>query len=405
MRVDRTSNARACADPAGRPPPRRAARDRDLPGALKGRRIAVVGAGIAGLTSAIACARRGAHVTLHERADALREVGAGLQISPNAIRVLDALGTGDAFRAASLRSQGVMLRDSAGRQVTLLDLARHRPQDQFRLIHRARLVEVLADAATEAGARLELGCEMTGPPPDCDLTIAADGVKSALRPLLNGTEAPFFTGQTAWRALIPDRGDTPPLAEVYMGPGRHLVSYPLPGGLRNIVAVMERREWQAEGWSQESDPEDLRAAFARFDPRARRWLDQVQRVGIWGLFRHPVAANWQDGRIALVGDAAHPTLPFIAQGAVMAIEDAWVLAACLDADPDQGAALARYQALRQPRCARIVQAANKNAGNYHLRGPARAVAHAGLRGISRLAPTALIERFAWLYDYDPTGAV
>lgn len=375
-----------------------------LPNALKGRRIAVVGAGIAGLSVALACTRRGAKVTVHERADTLREVGAGLQISPNAIRVLDALGVGCAFRRVSIRSQGVMLRDSAGRQVALLDLARHRPKDPFHLIHRARLVEVLEQAARQAGVEIRLGHDITAPLPDCDLTIGADGVKSALRPLLNGAETPFFTGQTAWRALIPDSGDEPALAEVFMGPRRHLVSYPLKGGLRNIVAVMERRDWHAEGWSHESDPDDLRAAFARFDPRLRRWLDRVERVGIWGLFRHPVAARWQNGDVALMGDAAHPTLPFIAQGAVMAIEDAWVLAACLDADPDQQAALARYQALRQPRCTRIVTAASKNAGNYHLRGPARAVAHAGLRGISRLAPTTLIERFAWLYDYDPISA-
>lgn len=188
-----------------------------------------------------------------------------------------------------------------------------------------------------------------------------------------------------------------------MGPGRHLVSYPLGHGQRNIVAVVERPDWHEEGWSIPGDPTELRAAFARFGGPVPGWLEQVREVGIWGLHRHPVAAHWQDGRRALIGDAAHPTLPFMAQGAVMAIEDAWVLAACLDAGPDQQAALARFQALRQPRCQRIVEAANANARNYHLRGPTRAVAHAGLRAVSRLAPARLIERFAWLYDYEPTA--
>lgn len=231
-------------------------------------------------------------------------------------------------------------------------------------------------------------------------------MKSRLRPLLNGPETPFFTQQTAWRCLIPAETDPAPAAQVFMGPGRHLVSYPLPGGLRNIVAVLERPDWQDEGWSHPGDPAELCAAFGHFGGPVPGWLGQVGQVSLWGLYRHPVAAHWQrpaaEGpALALIGDAAHPTLPFLAQGAVMAIEDAWILAACLDAAPLQQA-LARYEALRKPRCQRIVEAANANARNYHLKGPTRAVAHAGLRAVSRLAPTRLIERFAWLYDYDPT---
>ncbi|UFM66849.1 FAD-dependent oxidoreductase [Paracoccus sp. MA] len=364
--------------------------------------VTIIGAGIAGLTAACALAQRGFAVTVLERAGALREVGAGLQISPNAVRVIEALGLWPRFRAISVPSQRVELRDSAGRPVAVLDLARYRPQDRFRLVHRARLVALLEQAAREAGARIELGHDVTDLP-DMPLLIGADGVKSRLRPALNGAEAPFFTGQTAWRALIPAEADAAAAAQVFMGPGRHLVSYPLGQGQRNIVAVVERPDWHEEGWSIPGDPAELRAAFARFGGPVPGWLERVERVGIWGLFRHPVAAHWQDGKRALIGDAAHPTLPFMAQGAVMAIEDAWVLAACLDAGPDQETALARFQSLRQPRCQRIVEAANANARNYHLRGPTRAVAHAGLRAVSRLAPARLIERFAWLYDYDPTA--
>lgn len=371
---------------------------------LKDTPITIIGAGVAGLTAACALAQRGYEVTVLERAGALREVGAGLQISPNAVRVLDALGLWGRFQEISVASRRVELRDSAGRQVARLDLARYRPDDRFRLVHRARLVALLEQAAREAGARIELGHEVETLP-DVPLLIGADGVKSRVRPALNGAEAPFFTGQTAWRALIPDQPDPIGAAQVFMGPGRHLVSYPLGAGLRNIVAVIERPEWHDEGWSLPGDPADLRAAFARFGGPVPGWLAQVDSVGIWGLFRHNVAAHWQDGCRALIGDAAHPTLPFMAQGAVMAIEDAWVLAACLDREPDQTAALERFQALRQPRCQQIVETANANARNYHLRGPTRAVAHAGLRAVSRLTPARLIERFAWLYDYDPVTAV
>ena len=347
-------------------------------------------------------AQRGAQVTVLERAGALREVGAGLQISPNAVRVITQLGLWPRFETISVGSRAVELRDSVGRQVARLDLARHRPQDRFRLVHRARLVAMLEEAAREAGVEVVLGHEVEDLP-EVPLLIGADGVKSRLRRELNGPETPFFTGQTAWRALIPAEPDAAPMAQVFMGPGRHLVSYPLGHGLRNIVAVVERPDWNDDGWSLPGDPADLRAAFARFGGPVPGWLDQVDSAGIWGLFRHPVAAHWQDGRRVLIGDAAHPTLPFLAQGAVMAIEDAWMLAACLDADADQVAALARFQALRAPRCQQIVEAANANARNYHLRGPTRAVAHAGLRAVSRVAPTRLIERFAWLYDYDPTA--
>lgn len=368
--------------------------------------IAIVGAGIAGLTAATALARRGASVTVHERADALREVGAGLQLSPNALRILDALDLWPRLQAVSVPSERVELRDSSARLVARLDFARYRPKDRFRLVHRARLLELLADAARDAGARILLDQDIATPP-QADLVVGADGVKSRMRPLLNGPEIPFFTGQTAWRAVIPAEPGAQPAAQVFMGPGRHLVSYPLGQGMRNIVAVVERPDWRDEGWSQPGDPADLRAAFGHFGGPVPDWLAAVDQVSLWGLFRHPVAAHWQrpagqGPALALIGDAAHPTLPFLAQGAVMAIEDAWVLAACLSED-ELTPALARYQALRQPRCQRIVKAANDNARNYHLQGPARAVAHAGLRAVSTLAPARLIERFAWLYDYDPTA--
>ncbi|SIS65698.1 FAD-dependent oxidoreductase [Paracoccus saliphilus] len=370
-----------------------------MSGALRDRPVTIVGAGVAGLTAAIALARRDARVTVLERAPAIRELGAGLQLSPNAMRVIDALGLGEALRGISLRSNAVQLRDTSGAQVAKLDLLRHRPDDDFRLVHRARLIELLAASARSAGVEIRLSQEVATPP-EGGLIIGADGLRSAIRTALNGREVPFFTHQTAWRAVIPDATGAPPEAQVFMGPGRHLVSYPLVGGLRNLVAVQERHEWQEEGWSHEDDPDHLRRAFAAFGGPVPEWLDAVTETHIWGLFRHDVARRWQDGRCVLIGDAAHPTLPFMAQGAAMAIEDAWILAACLDAGPDQPTALNRFDSLRRSRVEGIVAAANANARNYHLTGPLRFAAHTALRLAHRFAPGHLLGRFDWLYDYD-----
>lgn len=384
---------------------------------LIGRRITVVGAGIGGLAVARALALRGAVVTVLEQAEAIREVGAGIQISPNGAKVLHALGLGAEFAAAGPRIMAVALHDGeTGARVVGLDMARLRPQGEFRALHRARLISVLAEGARAAGVQIRLlnriaAVDLSGPHPvvtteqgaeiGADLLIGADGLHSPTRAALNGAVAPFFTHQIAWRALIPC-GDDPGVAEVFMGAGRHLVSYPVGQGLRNIVAVEERDRWVEESWSLRDDALTLRAAFADFCPRVQGWLAQVEAPWLWGLFRHPVARNWHGRGAVILGDAAHPTLPFMAQGASMALEDAWVLAEMLSAYDDDATALAAYQAARADRCARIVEAANRNARNYHLGGLQRTVGHFGMRMIGALAPEKLVGRFDWIYGFDAT---
>jgi salicylate hydroxylase len=390
---------------------------------LIGQTITILGAGIAGLAAARALALRGAEVTVLEQADAIREVGAGLQVSPNGAAVLRALGLGPALEQVALRAEAVELKDGlSGDVVTRLEVARLRPEQGYHFLHRADLIGLLLDGAREAGVEIRLlqkidHIDLTGPRPryvtaqgaegSAALLIGADGLHSVTRTALNGKDSPFFTHQVAWRALIPCTPDEPRVAEVHMGPGRHLVSYPLRGGtLRNIVAVEERNRWVEEGWSLRDDPLELRLAFAGFGPRVRGWLDQVDDVWLWGLFRHPVAARWyqasRDGAVAILGDAAHPTLPFLAQGASMGLEDAWVLASTLARHDTLAAGLAAYQSARAPRCARIVEAANRNARAYHLSGPARGIAHMGLRLGGWVAPQMALSRFDWLYGHDVT---
>lgn len=391
---------------------------------LVGQQVTVLGAGVAGLAVARALALRGAAVTVLEQADAIREVGAGLQISPNGLAVLRALGLAEGLEACSVRARAVVLRDGFdGSAVLRMDLDRLRPGQGWHFVHRADLIDLLAAGAREAGVEIRLlqkvdRIDLTAERPravtaqgsayDAPLMIGADGLHSPMRQALLGRVAPFFTHQVAWRAVIPNDPADPVEVEVHMGPGRHLVSYPLRGGtLRNIVAVEERRRWVEEGWSLRDDPMELRLAFESFSPRVRGWLNRAEEVWLWGLFRHEVAREWQrvlpGGAVALLGDAAHPTLPFLAQGANMALEDAWVLAHSLAATDSVAAGLTAYEAARRPRCTRIVAAANSNARAYHLSGAVRGLAHSALRLGGWIAPGAALKRFDWLYGHDVTA--
>lgn len=372
-----------------------------------GLKITIVGAGIGGLAVAAALARNGHSVRVAEKSPVISEVGAGIQISPNGWNVIRALGLADRLDAVSIRAEAVKLMDGrSGRDVLTLDLARDAADLHWRFVHRARLIDVLKDGAEAAGAVLETGVEINPPPagaalPGDDLLIGADGLKSRVRARVDEASKPFFTRQVAWRALLRD-DEAEPVAEVHMGPGRHLVSYPLPGGLRNIVAVEQRFSWADEGWSHEDHPANLRGAFSGFSPRVRGWLEPIEDVHLWGLFRHRVADRWWTGHQVLLGDAAHPTLPFLAQGANLALEDAWTLARALK-DRPIAESLAAYQAERRERVVGVTEAATANARNYHLSfPPLRFAAHTGLRILGAVAPARMLRRFDWLYRHDVT---
>jgi salicylate hydroxylase len=395
---------------------------------LEGQDIAIVGAGIGGLAAAIALAQRRARVRVFEQAPALREVGAGLQVAPNGVAVLEALGLRDAAELKASLPQAAELFDhrGGGRLVARVPLGhaivgRHgRPYWSF---HRADLLALLEAGAEEAGVDIRLGARVDAAEPSGDgmrltladgstesaaLVVAADGIRSGLRSAHFESTPPRFTGNVAWRGLVPAARAPAemlrPVARITMGPRRHLVTYPLRGhSLVNFVAVEERKAWTEEGWNTPDDPANLRRAFAGWEGPAGALLAAVDECWLWGLFDHAPLPRWTDGRLALLGDACHPMLPFLAQGATMALEDAWVLAAALDLAPDPVRGLSAYEDRRHARASRVQRAAARSGRIYHLGPGLRGPAHAAMRVASAVAPGLLAGRFDWLFGADVTS--
>ncbi|MGM0586287.1 MAG: FAD-dependent monooxygenase [Pseudomonadota bacterium] len=388
--------------------------------------IAVAGAGIGGLAAAAALGRAGHRVVVLERAEAPAEVGAGLQLSPNAMRAVDALGAGAAVREAASRPEAVELRmHASGRTVHRLPLGRaaeERYGAPYLQIHRAELHAALREAAEAAGAELRFGEEVSRAGDvrggaalytdrgavEADLAVAADGVRSAIRGEMTRAR-PRFSGHVAWRGLVPAERLPArllaPRATVWMGPRRHLVTYPLrEGRLLNFVAVEERRDWTAEGWRAPGDPDALRASFAGWHADVAALMAGVEETFLWGLFGHPELPRWSRGRVALLGDAAHPTTPFLAQGAAMAMEDAVVLARALEAHGPERA-LAAWEAARKPRATRLQKAAARTGRRFHSRwAPERWAKAAAIGALTRWAPGVAEGLNDWVYRYDATRA-
>ena len=378
---------------------------------MRNKRVVVVGAGIGGLTTALAFAQRGAVVHVYEQASALKETGAGIQVAPNGNRVLAALGLNYAINHSSIIAHAVVPTDGlSGKVIARFDLTGQKPQ--YRFFHRAALVALIAQGANAAGVVIKYGVRVKsisengslntniGEIP-CDLCVCADGIHSASRIFLGNISKPEFTGQVAWRAIIAAKG-VEPVARIWMAPNRHVVTYPLTEDTLNIVAVQERETWAEEGWMYADDPNNMRAAFNDVCPELLKILGDVDKTYLWGLFRHPVAKYWHSDRLVILGDAAHPTLPFLAQGANLAIEDGYVLARCCDEADNLDTALALFQKERTKRVSRAIAVANDNARNYHLSGIKRRVAHIGLKTLGTLAPTAFLKRLDWLYGFDAT---
>lgn len=375
-------------------------------------RAAVVGGGIGGLAAALALARRGVEVAVYERAPAFHEVGAGLQIGPNGVHVLHALGLHAVLEAHAARPVAVEMRDGeSGRLVASVDMSacEERYGAPYLQFHRADLLDILADAVSDAGIEVQFDALISPEaPPDADVVIAADGVRSAFREAIVPGAEPAFTGQVAWRALVPHgsaaEGLDPARTQLFMGPGRHVVVYPLRDGrLWNIVAVEERNEWMAEGWDEPADAETMRAGFAGWCPQVSNLLGRIEQGHRWGLFAHGELPRWHKGNVALLGDACHPMLPFMAQGATMALEDAWVLAESLMSHRGVSSALPAYERLRKARATRVQKVAWRNARIYHMApGPVRMGLRAGMAAVGALAPGGLLGRFDWLYGHDVT---
>jgi salicylate hydroxylase len=391
-------------------------------------RILIIGAGIAGLAAALALARKGHEVRVLERADGLHAVGAGLQLGPNAMRVLGEIGLADAVTAAGRSPQTITLRDGrSGREIlkiSLGDAALQRWGARYVTVHRADLVAILGTAldAAQPGALLtgcaadtidaDAGHVMTadGQTLAADLIVGADGIHSRVRDRMFGPERPRFTGHVAWRALVAvDRDDAaaPPAGVgAWLGPRRHAVTYRVRPGLVNFVGVTEQTDWREEGWNLPGDPARLRAEFAGWEA-VTRLLARAEAPLRWALHDRKPMRAWHSGRAVLIGDACHPMLPFLAQGAAMGIEDGFALAALLpmgSASAEIEAALARFFALRQPRTARVQASARANGVDFHEGNPLASLAMRMPFGrAAALRPDAVMARWDWLYGGGPVA--
>ncbi len=378
--------------------------------------IAIVGGGIGGLTTAIALRQKGFGVTLFEQAEKITEVGAGLQVSVNAVRVLNALGLKPQGWVCN-KPESVTLHNYKHGEAVAAVAMNTSSDASYLQFHRADLIEQLMKAAQTEGAILKLGKQVSVTCSDpnnanvdgqtYDVVVASDGVRSHIRDQFYDAEKPKFTGQIAWRALIEASslsGGFPPNTHIYMGPNKHIVTYPLRGGeLINIVAVEECNTWTKEGWNHPGDADELRRLFNGWCPDVTTLLSQVKKPIVWGLFAHPALHSWVKNRVVLLGDSAHPMVPFVAQGACMAIEDAWVLADQLAKNADVSTALQAYQHIRKPRATKVQEIALKSGRIYHTANPlARGLLHTGMRLSAKLAPGIMAGHYDWIYDHDVT---
>lgn len=387
-------------------------------------RIVVVGAGIGGLTAALALMRRGFEVQVLEQAATLGEVGAGVQISPNGNRVLAHLGLGEAMSRVASEPAGKKVRLwNTGQTWNLFDLgatSRERYGFPYLTVHRADLHQVLLEGvrairpgAVRTGVRIdrveqrgdEVVIESGGRVvATADVVVGADGVHSQVRQCLIGEDRAEFSGIIAWRGVI-DADRLPerlrqPYGYNWVGPGRHVIHYPLRNGqLYNFVGAVEQQGWEVESWSAQGSVEECLADFAGWHDDVHTLIRTLRTPFRWALMGRETLKQWSFGRVTLLGDACHPTLPFLAQGAVMALEDGLVLARCLEAwRDDPVTALQHYERARYDRTRRIVEGSAGNAKRFH--NPALAHAEGAAKYVDEQWSEARVkERYEWLFEY------
>ena len=392
---------------------------------MSARTIAVAGAGIGGLTAALALAARGFRVALFDKAARLEETGAGIQLSPNATRILIGLGLRERLFPSVVAPDAVVIKTAQNAALARLPLgpsAENRYGSPYWMIHRGDLQAALLGAAlAHPDITLTLGATVDGcmEHPDgvtvqvlrgenleevrAAALIGADGLWSSVRPLVGQTEAARFAHRTAWRALVLADAVSPPFRaptiHLWLGQGSHLVHYPVKAGaMINIVAIAGD-ERPSQGWSTAASPEEVLGRFApdAWAKPARELLALPERWLKWPLYDRPPRPHRGRGAVTLLGDAAHPMLPFLAQGAAMAIEDADVLAGSLAATPDDAAAaLRRYEQARARRTARVHRAARRNDAVYHLPWPASLARDLAMGAMGN---DRLLAHYDWIYGW------
>ncbi|MDB5899945.1 MAG: 2-polyprenyl-6-methoxyphenol hydroxylase [Ramlibacter sp.] len=377
--------------------------------------VAIVGGGMGGLAAAVALSHRGISVAVYEQSGELREVGAGVFIYPNSLRQMERVGLGDALaRVGAKVGAGSEYYRMDGSVVGKILTTDSSGWNGMYGMHRADILKVLADAlpasAIHTGHRCvgfsqdEASAHLAfenGNVAHADVVIAADGINSVLQKYVVEPSAPEYAGCRAYRGLLPAdklpewRGEA---HQVWMGDGKHFMVFPVRGGeLLNYVGFVPTTSQTAESWSAVGDRDELAASFAGWDPRVTCLLEKVETCFWWGLYDRKPLGNWVNGRLALLGDAAHPMLPHLGQGANQAIEDGTALAVILQACAQEASfsveqALKRYQELRQPRTSMVQAEARKNGLRYDSK-------YADLAQRDReIANSALLRRS--LYDYD-----
>ena len=384
--------------------------------------VAVIGGGIGGLAAALSLLRAGVDVHVYERARTLSEVGAGIQISPNASRILHRLGLADALANLGVKPLAwhqrrwddgcTLLRTPLAEAVeaefgfphyqmhradVLNTLVRALPAERLHVGHR---FTALVDHGDHVEATFENGTRF-----GVDAIVGADGIHSTVRHVLFGPEKPRFTGCVAYRGLVPAERlshlDLEVTAQSWMGPGKHFVHYYVQSRrLVNFVAVIEQDTWTRESWTDPGDVAHAVAAHEGWHPQVRGILGAVDETFTWALFDRKPMAHWSVGRATLLGDACHAMLPFMAQGAAQAIEDGATLAACLSGSGAHNVpeALRRYEALRLPRTSRVQGLSEANKTRFHLPdGPAQQARDAEM---TRGSTDWSLKAIAWLYGYD-----